>query len=681
VHWAEDPLLELLERTVREVAGPVLAVATSRPEVGWTGGRRNVVAIELEPLPRDATAEQLADQPVDVREFLVERAEGNPFFAEELVESLVDRGLLVRRDDVWVGSAPDAVAMPDSVRGVLDARIDLLPRREKSALQAAAVIGRVFWESPVRRLIDGDADFALLEERDFIRRQPASRLAGEREHAIKHALTRQAVYDGIPRARRAQLHAAFADWIERREPGDDLASLLAHHYAEAVRDEDVELAWASDAAGLARARAKAFTWLQRAARRAMDRYELADALRLLDRALPLADGSRERVAVLRAMGRVHALNFAGEPFWGAMQAAIDEADEEVLRSELYAEIAFESVLRSGIWQQMPARETVDDWVDRALRHAPSDSRARAMALIARARWNPTAGADAAVEASVLAERLEDAALRSAAWDARGIIAFVAGEFDLGRAWAERRFELLDDISDPDVRADIHAAPISGCVWSGRYKEARRLAHVHDEIVQGLTPHHRLHGVAIEIEVEELLGRWDLVRDLQGRAEVAIADNLETPCIRNPRSLLVCALAREHAGDRAEARDLEARALQMWQEGYGATLDTPLLRLALARGDLEEAERLLGLPDTRHGWHRGWFVFANISARLDALAALGRRDDVEREAAPHVRRRAYLRPFAFRALGRVRGDADLVQAALRDFEEFGLGWEAAATRAL
>jgi hypothetical protein len=106
---------------------------------------------------------------------------------------------------------------------------------------------------------------------------------------------------------------------------------------------------------------------------------------------------------------------------------------------------------------------------------------------------------------------------------------------------------------------------------------------------------------------------------------------------------------------------------------------PRLRLALARNDLDEAERLLVLPDTGHGWHRGWFIFGNVAARLDALAALGRRDEVEEEAPGYARRPSYLRPFALRALGRVRGDSDLLRDALADFESLGLDWHAAETK--
>src|SRR5256885_1464841 len=125
-------------------------------------------------------------------------------------------------------------------------RIDLLEPAEKAALQAAAVIGRVFWGGPIYELVEAEPDLRILEERDLIRRRGGSSMAGEREYAIKHALTREVAYASLPKARRAGLHAAFADWLERLGNRDELAAFLAHHYAEAVRPEDVDLAWGDD---------------------------------------------------------------------------------------------------------------------------------------------------------------------------------------------------------------------------------------------------------------------------------------------------------------------------------------------------------------------------------------------------------------------------------------------------
>src|SRR5262249_11927458 len=197
------------------------------------------------------------------------------FFGEAVCGTVIDHGVLERRDGAWsLGESPPAFELPDTVHGVVAARVDLLPPTEKAALQAAAVSGRAFWEGPVVELLDGvEPDFQLLEKRDFIRRRAESTLEGEREYAIKHAVTREVAYASVPKARRARLHAAFADWLERSGGRrDEHAPLLAHHYAEAVREEDADLAWADAAAELARLRARAASWLKRAGELAVARY-------------------------------------------------------------------------------------------------------------------------------------------------------------------------------------------------------------------------------------------------------------------------------------------------------------------------------------------------------------------------------------------------------------------------
>src|SRR5262249_37734845 len=150
------------------------------------------------PLPTPDAA-QLLDAmlpsvlPDSLQELVVDRAEGNPFFLEELVGELVDSGVLERTNGAWrVADDHADLAMPDTVHAALAARIDRLPPLEKAALQAGAVVGRVFWTSPVLHLLDGEQpDFGLLEERDLIRRARSSSLEGDREYLVKHALTRE----------------------------------------------------------------------------------------------------------------------------------------------------------------------------------------------------------------------------------------------------------------------------------------------------------------------------------------------------------------------------------------------------------------------------------------------------------------------------------------------------------
>jgi class 3 adenylate cyclase len=290
VHWAEPPLLDLLERAARDAAGPLLLLTTSRPDFARAWDPRiDSETIWLEPLPPQTAAtlvdELLAsDLPPPVRDLIVERAEGNPFFVEEVLASLIDAGVLQRTNGTWhAGELPPGFAIPDSVQAVLAARIDLLGDAEKAALQAAAVIGRTFWTGPVYELVaELEPDLSVLESRDFIRRRPTSSLEGEVEYVFKHALTRDVAYNGLTKARRARLHADFAEWLERLGEGrDEHAPLLAHHYAEAVRPEDVDVAWPNGGAELDTLRAKAVSWLERAAEAAMSRYELTDAVALL----------------------------------------------------------------------------------------------------------------------------------------------------------------------------------------------------------------------------------------------------------------------------------------------------------------------------------------------------------------------------------------------------------------
>ena len=244
------------------------------------------------------------------------------------------------------------------------------------------MIGRVFWYSPVCELLDGVApDFVLLETRDFVRRRLGSALADEREFTFRHALTREVAYAGVPKPRRARLHAAFATWLERVGEGrGEHAALLAHHYAEAARPEDADLAWAGEEAELQRLRQQAVTWLGRAAALAIGRYELDEALAMLRRALELEPGPAAELGLWRAIGKANALRHDGDPFLTAMTRAIELAPDRETAAELYAELSFEAALRAGMWRRRPDREVVDGWIDRALELAePESARPRASA--------------------------------------------------------------------------------------------------------------------------------------------------------------------------------------------------------------------------------------------------------------------------------------------------------------
>ena len=329
-----------------------------------------------------------------------------------------------------------------------------------------------------------------------------------------------------------------------------------------------------------------------------------------------------------------------------------------------------------MWKRRPDRDLIGGWIERALELSEPDTPARARALIARTLLDPVRFGDSAREASDLADRLGNIELRSWAWDARSRAARALGDYEEAFAWFQRRFDLVPSLTDPDHIALLYLFGLDECIATGRFDEARRVAELHDEVTRSLTPHHRLHAVALLISVEEAAGRWETVRDLTARAEPAVAANVATPCALNVWSLLACALAHVHLGDKREALHLEQSGANLGMEGYGYAFDPLHVEIAIARGDLPEVERKL-----REWSPQGFRDVEGLVARLNALVALERGPEIEEEAPALLRAETYLEPFALRALGFARGDDGPIEQAIKRFEAMGLDWHAVETRKL
>jgi hypothetical protein len=342
-------------------------------------------------------------------------------------------------------------------------------------------------------------------------------------------------------------------------------------------------------------------------------------------------------------------------------------------AELSSELPFWDAFR---WGHAEDRTLIEGWIERALDVAGPSSPARARALVARSYCVPEQSEPAAREACAIAETAPDIDLRSYAYHALADSMLAQGRYDEALEWAGRRLELLDRISDPDHVADIYWSAIPGYLGRGRFEEARALAERHDEVTGRLSPHHRLHGVAFRLEVEELAANWEGIKELTPRAERAV--EASTPCVQRPRSLVVCALAAACLGEDEEARRLEESAGALGAEEYGRVVDARI-RLALVRDDLERVERLLAESEAPEKTLIRTTKLSPVAARLDALAALRRSDAVEREAPAKLQPGTYLEPFALRALGLVREDAALVERAALRFEAMALPWHAGQTR--
>jgi len=688
VHWAEPDLLDLLERLVSDVRAPVLLLATARPELfderpTWGSGKRNATILRLDALSTEEIAQllerKLPAMPAELRDLVVERADGNPFFVEELVGDLLDSGVLVQTEDGWgMGDSDAGFAMPDTVHAVLAARIDRLPEAEKAALQAGAVVGRVFWRGPVLHLLDsGEPDFGLLEERDLVASRRESTLSDDREYVIKHALTREVAYGSIPKARRGRLHARLAAWLEGGGIAlDERASLLAYHYSEAASAENADLVWEGEPNELVRVRERAVHWLRRAAELAKRRSEFDEAVVLLTRAVTLCDDPHEHALLWVEIGLANALRFDGDAFWSAMETALDGPLDDEERAQIYSMLAFQTSNRSGMWGVQTVPEIVDAWADRALELAAPDSDARARALIARVNIEPTGRAEEAELAGVLAEESGDLVLRSFALQVRASVAQDEGRYWDAESLSEQRLALVPQIDDPDHLLDVYEATSPAFCMVGRLDEAREQAVLHERAGESLSPHHRVHSFALLCEIEDAAGGWDALAARSDDIVAAVEGNLETPCTRNARSLLIAAVALVATGN--EGRALEARALELAQRGWSAGgLASPGIRLGLLRGDRDEVERWLALDVFRmHVYGPGV-----MTSRLDALAALRDRAQVEEVAPSFIEHRLFLEPFALRALGIVRGDDALLARADELFAERGLDWHRSETERL
>ncbi|MDP9262608.1 MAG: hypothetical protein M3O89_11645, partial [Actinomycetota bacterium] len=254
LHWADEGLLDFVDSLAEWVTDvPMLIVGTARPELldrrpGWGGGKRNAFTLSVGALSADETAQLLAtllDQtllPAEVQAAVLRRAEGNPLYAEEYVRMLQDRGFLIHTPSGWQLTHTDEIPLPETVQGMIAARLDALAPAEKELVQDAAVIGKVFWPAALAALAPGVPSDSFvsalhaLERKEFVRRDRRSAVAGETQYAFLHALVRDVAYGQIPRATRVEKHRLAAEWIGALAPdrSEDRAEMLAHHYREAL---------------------------------------------------------------------------------------------------------------------------------------------------------------------------------------------------------------------------------------------------------------------------------------------------------------------------------------------------------------------------------------------------------------------------------------------------------------
>jgi serine/threonine protein kinase/tetratricopeptide (TPR) repeat protein len=309
IHWADDGSLDFIDYLARNCAHiPLMILCLARPALlerrpAWGEGREHHERVNLQPLSKKESR-QLVEEilrrahgvPAELRELVVGGAEGNPFYVEELIKILIDQRVIVPGTVEWSVDATrlGEVQVPPTLTGVLQARLDKLTPDEKSVLQRASVIGRVFWDGAVGHLGSaqtgaswrvssqgkagasgshggGEVGGVLeaLRRKELIYRREASAFAGTREYIFKHALLRDVTYESVLKRDRREYHRRAADWLARRSGGrvGEYAGLIAEHYERAQSAED------------------AAEWYGRAGRQARETYAPETAINFYRKAL------------------------------------------------------------------------------------------------------------------------------------------------------------------------------------------------------------------------------------------------------------------------------------------------------------------------------------------------------------------------------------------------------------
>jgi class 3 adenylate cyclase/tetratricopeptide (TPR) repeat protein len=427
IHWAEEPLLSLVEHLATWVRdAPLLILCLARPELlevypSWGGGRVRATAIELGALARE-DAEELVDTLLaeasispDARDDVLDKAEGNPLFVEETVRMLAE-------------GADGRRPIPDTVQALIAARIDGLPRTAKTLLQRAAVIGRVFWRGALEHVssdID-DLDDVLddLLMRDLLLRESRSSITGEQAFRFKHILIREIAYTGLTKSARAELHAAFADWLHGRGV-EELVEIRAYHL-----DHAATLLSELDGSAPPELVKQAASALEAAGRRALAREANRSGRKLLLRAVELEPTLERRFQAGRAAWRLNDLPAVSLEM---ERVRVDAHEAGDLRLEGRALIALGEVTAFRDADNARSRELIeqglallepDDYIGRfdALRQ-----------LSTLSRWvGDTSGA------TTFAEQAFDAARDSGrkdlmSWAANGLAGSYLSRFELERA--------------------------------------------------------------------------------------------------------------------------------------------------------------------------------------------------------------------------------------------------------
>ena len=674
LHWADDGLLDFIDHLVEWASGvPILVVCTARPELlerrpGWAGGKANALTLGVTPLSDAESAKLLSlvlGTPViaaETQAALLERASGNPLYAEQFARLLLERGSI------------DDVTLPETVQGLIAARLDTLSAPEKVLLQDAAVVGKVFWSGALARRDEERGELARLlhslERKEFVRRERRSSVAGEEEYAFRHVLVRDVAYGQIPRAERAAKHLGTAAWIEALNRPQDTAELVAHHYSAAS-----ELSQGLLPEGV---RGRARLAFEDAGDRAFALGAAPSALTYYRSALdlvPADDPGRPRLLYRAARAEERSTGDAA-----ALTAAVDaliEAGETATAAEAEAALtvnAWQHADRKG-WQMHLERAL-------ALIAGAPPSAGKANVLATRARYTFLAG-DArhafpmAQEALAMAETLDLGELRAHALNTLAMAARAEGASD---GYAEMRASIaLSEALNSTEAITAYNNLASLLETDGRLSEAEEAWRESERAARRFGAAGYLRWVRhAGLDWLFLRGRWD---EAMAEADELIAAQSEaTPHYLSSSPYSVRARIETARGDDPRALDDMAVALEAARRVGDPQAVIPGLALAVvtlaAAGERSKARALLAefIASPRSGE----LLFRAPADVVSVVEAFGRAEEFLALFAG-TRRTPWLEaaerivagdwPAAAEIYGRIGSPTDEALAHLRAAEDF------------
>jgi len=616
IHWGEPTFLDLVEHIADWSRGSsILLLCMARSELldlrpAWGGGKPNAATVSLEALSEDQSETLIvnllgsAQLPAAVAERIVETAEGNPLFVEQTLAMLIDEGLVAREDGRWVPVGDLAsVTVPPSIQALLAARLDRLAPGERTALEAAAVVGKEFFVGAVRDLVPQEtrsnvpADLMALVRKDLIRPERTS-LPGEDAFRFRHLLVRDSVYEAIPKTQRAELHERMADWLER-VAGDAVAEqeeIVAYHLEQAHAFR-TQLGPADDRSDSIGHRAAAH--LASAGRRASERDDFRAAANLLRRADKVAPSrDAERAAILYDLGNAVDWIDVKEAF-AAFDGAVELAAEAGDRSrELLARIRRSSVQMLADPHGKSTEELRSE-VDEAIREFEALGDEVGLAT----GWTEIVGIE---WMSCRYERAERAARRALEHARRSgdvrlmtrALPSVIAAGILGVATPEEGVRTLDGLRDDLSRTralegfDLAVRGVYSAL-EGSFDEARRLIGLAKEIAEALGQPTLTGACEEQLADVEMRAGDPAAAERASRHDYEIADEIGDEAHKSTAAAnLARALCRLGRFDEAERYTAIARSVAAEDDLASQVIGRQAQALVLAaRGEFEEAEHL------------------------------------------------------------------------------------------